>query len=215
MQLLMTLLRMLTYLSGQLLSTLAEQLDTLRKRQQAQHSTLTDLYNVVEKLRAGQSLTPKEQVINQLGLASVVLNLHQQLDREVAAAYGWAADLSEAELLTRLVRLNEQRVAEEAAGVVHYLRLSYQAPGQQQVALALPATPASTSILTSIQPWPTALAEQMQAVRAVVQQATTPLTTAQVAAYFQRTRPDKVRPLLDTLTALALVRPIGKGIYAS
>nr|WP_309509640.1 DNA methyltransferase [Hymenobacter sp. KCTC 23674] len=196
---------------------LAEQLDALRKQQQAQHSTLTitDLYNVVEKLRAGQSLTPKEQVTNQLGLASVVLNLHQQLDREVAAAYGWAADLSEAELLTRLVRLNEQRVAEEAAGVVHYLRPSYQAPGQQQVTLALPATPVSTNILTNIQPWPTALAEQMQAVRAVVQQATTPLTTAQVAAYFQRTRPDRVRPLLDTLTALALVRPVGKEIYAS
>ncbi len=83
----------------------AEQLDTLRKQQQAQHSTLTltDLYNVVEKLRVGQSLTPKEQVTNQLGLASVVLNLHQQLDREVAA-YGWAVDLSETELLTKLVQ---------------------------------------------------------------------------------------------------------------
>lgn len=32
---------------------LAEQLDAHRKRQQAQHPILTDLYNVVEKLRAG------------------------------------------------------------------------------------------------------------------------------------------------------------------
>jgi hypothetical protein len=194
----------------------AEQLDTLRKQQQAQHSTLTitDLYNVVEKLRTGQSLTPKEQVTNQLGLASVVLNLHQQLDREVAAAYGWAADLSETELLTKLVRLNKQRVAEEAAGVVHYLRPSYQAPGQQQAAFTLSATPIPMTALAIIQPWPTALAEQMQAVRAVVQQAVTPMTVVQVAACFQRTRPEKVRPLLDTLTALALVRPTLEGTYA-
>ncbi|RZK24057.1 MAG: class I SAM-dependent DNA methyltransferase, partial [Hymenobacter sp.] len=40
---------------------LAEALDAHRKRQQAQHPslTLTDLYNVVEKLRAGQLLTAK------------------------------------------------------------------------------------------------------------------------------------------------------------
>jgi SAM-dependent methyltransferase len=195
---------------------LAEQLDTLRKQQQAQHPTLslTDLYNVVEKLRTGQLLTPKEQVTNQQGLASVVLTLHQQLDMEVATAYGWAADLSEAALLTKLVHLNQQRAAEEEAGVVHYLRPNYQAPGQQQVVLVLSATTTSVTTSTVLPPWPKALAEQMQAVRAVVQQAMTPLTAAQVAACFQRTRPEKVRPLLDTLTALALVRPALEGMYA-
>jgi hypothetical protein len=54
----------------------------------------------------------------------------------------------------------------------------------------------------------------MQAVRAVVQQAVTPMTVVQVAACFQLTRPEKVRPLLDTLTALALVRPTLEGTYA-
>lgn len=151
---------------------------------------------------------------NQLGLALVVLNLHQKLDREVAAAYGWAADLSKVELLAKLVRLNQQRVAEEAAGVVQYLRPSYQAPGQQQAAFALSVIPVATTALTFIQPWLTALAEQMQAVRAVVQQAMTPMTVVQVAACFQRTRPEKVRPLLDTLTALALVRSTLEGAYA-
>jgi hypothetical protein len=47
----------------------------------------------------------------------------------------------------------------------------------------------------------------MQAVRAVLVQAAAPVTVtmAQVAAHFKRTRPERVRPLLDTLTALALV----------
>ncbi|WP_460503830.1 type IIL restriction-modification enzyme MmeI, partial [Hymenobacter agri] len=74
---------------------LAEQLDAHRKRQQALHPslTLTDLYNVVEKLRQGQPLTPKDQAVNQQGLASVVLSLHQQLDAAVAEAYGWPAAL--------------------------------------------------------------------------------------------------------------------------
>lgn len=111
---------------------LAEQLDAHRKRQQAQHPTLTltDLYNVVEKLRAGQPLaTAKEQTINQQGLASVVLSLHQQLDAAVAEAYGWPQNLPDAEILTRLVRLNHERAREEQAGHVRYLRPAYQAPG--------------------------------------------------------------------------------------
>jgi hypothetical protein len=54
----------------------------------------------------------------------------------------------------------------------------------------------------------------MQAVRAVVAQAAAPMTVDQVAARFRRTRPERVRPLLDTLTALALVRPTPEGAYA-
>jgi len=46
----------------------------------------------------------------------------------------------------------------------------------------------------------------MQAVRAVVAQAATPITIDQVAARFRRTRPERVQPLLDTLEMLKLVR---------
>lgn len=38
------------------------------------------------------------------------------------------------------MQLNQQRAAEEAAGTVRYLRPQYQAPGEQQAAMALPAT---------------------------------------------------------------------------
>ncbi|WP_157627118.1 class I SAM-dependent DNA methyltransferase [Spirosoma luteum] len=197
---------------------LAEQLDAHRKRQQAAHPTLTltDLYNVVEKLKACEPLTAKDQTINQQGLASVVLSLHQQLDAAVADAYGWPHNLPESEILTRLVRLNHERAAEEAAGKIRYLRPEYQAPGQQQlIGLTNTAIKTSAPVADAIkQEWPKELAQQMQAVRDTVQQSGVPLSTKQVAAFFQKTPPGKVQPLLDTLATLALVRQTPEGTYA-
>ncbi len=202
---------------------LAEQLDAHRKRQQAAHPTLTltDLYNVVEKLKAGEPLSQKDQTINQQGLASVVLSLHQQINAAVADAYGWPDNLPDSEILTRLVHLNHERAAEEAAGTIRYLRPAYQrsgvpAPGQQQV-IGLTTTATKTSAPAaevSKTEWPTALAQQMQAVRDAVQQAGIPISTKQVAALFLKTPPGKVQPLLDTLAALALVRQTADGTYA-
>ncbi|MCB2380539.1 class I SAM-dependent DNA methyltransferase [Hymenobacter sp. BT635] len=196
---------------------LAEQLDAHRKRQQTQHPslTLTDLYNVVEKLRAGQNLIAKDQSINQLGLASIVLSLHQQLDVAVAEAYAWPAALPDAEILQRLVRLNHERTAEEAVGVVRYLRAAYQAPDLQQVLLPLPTITATDARVgtTEMLAWPTELAEQMQAVWMTVQQAGYPLSSTQVAKQFGKVRSAKILPLLDTLTALALLRKTPEGGY--
>ncbi|HEV7350366.1 class I SAM-dependent DNA methyltransferase [Telluribacter sp.] len=211
---------------------LAEQLDLHRKRQHAQYPTLTltDLYNVVEKLKTGEPLTAKEQTTHQQGLASVVLSLHQQLDAAVAEAYGWPTDLPEAEVLNRLVRLNHERAREELAGHIRYLRPDYQAPkvpGQPQLGLELAtattkpagatgaAAPGATTPagITGPMEWPKELAQQMQAIRDVVQQAGQPLSIEQVAKRFQRTKADKVHPLLDTLAALSLLRQTEEGAY--
>lgn len=186
---------------------------------------------MVEKLRqsdgsAGEALSLKEQTINQQGLASVVLSLHQQIDAAVADAYGWPHDLPEPEILNRLVRLNHERAAEETAGQIRYLRPSYQAPGrnagpQQQLGIDLPTTAPATSAAPVVsngpafrQEWPKELAQQMQAVRDAVQQAGVPLSARQVAAFFARTKPEKVQPMLDTLTMLALLRQTPEGAYA-
>ena len=132
---------------------LAEQLDAHRKRQQSLHPelTLTGMYNVLEKLRAGDTLTPKERTIHEQGLVSVLRELHDALDTAVFEAYGWsdlAAQLvgkpgattplpdkpeaqatAEEELLRRLVELNAARATEEARGLVRWLRPDYQNPG--------------------------------------------------------------------------------------
>jgi hypothetical protein len=71
---------------------LAEQLDAHRKRQQAAHPdlTLTGMYNVLEKLKAGEPLTAKEKDVHQQGLVSVLKTLHDEIDRAVLEAYGWS-----------------------------------------------------------------------------------------------------------------------------
>lgn len=163
---------------------------------------------MVEKLRAGQPLTAKEQTTHTKGLAAVVLSLHQQLDAAVAEAYGWPADLPDTDILTRLVQLNHARQQEEAAGTIRYLRPAYQAP-EQQTSLVLPSAAALTPVATAEagpQPWPAELAQQMQAVRGIVQQADQPMSSAQVAARFRGSSAKKVQPLLDTLALMALVR---------
>jgi hypothetical protein len=70
---------------------LAERLDAHRKRQLARHPTLTmtDLYNVLEAVRAGEALTAKQRAIHEQGLVTVLRQLHDELDAAVADAYGW------------------------------------------------------------------------------------------------------------------------------
>ncbi|MCA9011224.1 MAG: class I SAM-dependent DNA methyltransferase, partial [Planctomycetaceae bacterium] len=74
---------------------LAEQLDAHRKRQQELHPdlTMTGMYNVLEKLRSGEELTPKEKAIHEKGLVSVLKQIHDDLDAAVFDAYGWPHDL--------------------------------------------------------------------------------------------------------------------------
>jgi hypothetical protein len=84
--------------------TLAEQLDAHRKRQQAAHPdlTLTGMYNALEKLRAGATLTAKDKTIHTQGLVSLLRELHDNLDRAVFAAYGWDDEEFHPESLTAL-----------------------------------------------------------------------------------------------------------------
>ena len=107
---------------------LGEALDAHRKRQQALHPklTLTDCYNVLEKLRAGEPLSPKERATHEAGLVSVLRQLHDDLDAAVADAYGFPPGLSDQETLARLVALNAQRAAEESRGEIRWLRPEFQ-----------------------------------------------------------------------------------------
>ncbi len=137
---------------------LAEQLDAQRKRVLAEHDdlTLTGLYNVLEKRRAGQPLNAKEKSIHERGLVAVLLSLHDELDAAVLNAYGWDDLLPSPReagrgaggegwgrdtdiLLERLVALNAERAAEEAAGTVRWLRPEFQCP--DAVGDAPPLTP--------------------------------------------------------------------------
>ncbi len=211
---------------------LAEQIDAHRKRQQAQHPslTLTGLYNVLDAQRHGTALTDKERAINSQGLVSLLAELHDQLDTAVFAAYGWqdlaetlvgrpgatspwpdkpAAQLeAEEELLTRLVALNSARAAAEAKGVIHWLRPAYQCPetempSAQRMADLATSTPALAATKPKkAKPFPRASAG-MRAQIAAVREALGHQARSLDELTAAFTEPKKTRPrIADTLAAL-------------
>jgi hypothetical protein len=115
----------------QAIGAIAEELDAHRKcvLEQHQHLTLTGLYNVLERLKAGarpDDLDAKECRIFDDGLVLIIRELHERLDAAVADAYGWPADLPEEQVLANLVALNRERAKEEKRGEVKWLRPDYQ-----------------------------------------------------------------------------------------
>jgi len=109
---------------------LAEKIYVHRRTQQQKFPrlTFTDMYNVLDKLRAGEKLKDKEQGIREDGLISVLLSLHDSLDAAVFDAYGWPQDLRDEQILEKLVVLNAERVEEERRGLVRWLRPEFQNP---------------------------------------------------------------------------------------
>ena len=95
------------------------------------HLTLTGLYNVLERLRAGippDALNSHEKSIFDNGLVLILKELHDKLDAAVADAYSWPVGLPDEDILVRLVALNGERAGEEARGLVRWLRPEYQFP---------------------------------------------------------------------------------------
>ncbi|HEV7403072.1 MAG TPA: hypothetical protein VGO11_09110 [Chthoniobacteraceae bacterium] len=202
--------------------TLAEALDAHRKRQQALHPklTLTDMYNVLEKLRAGGPLNAKEQIIHEQGLVSVLRQIHDDLDTAVAEAYGWPANLSDEELLTRLVALNAERAAEERRGQIRWLRPDFQNAAGTATQTGLDTGPDDTAPAAALpatgkRPWPKALAEQAQAVRAQLAALGTAATPATIASAFKGARADRVEDLLETLASLGQARTLPDGTFVA
>ncbi len=204
--------------------TIAEQLDAHRKQRQAQHPTLTitDMYNVLEKLRSGEVLTPKEQKTHEQGLVSILLQLHQELDAAVAAAYNWPVHLPEEEILERLVALNKERSAEEARGHIRWLRPEYQNPqGTQQTDMGIETkSKAVKATAKEVLAWPKTLSEQAQAVQRALQLHERPATAADllhqfkpVAKPLQPQRLQQIESLLQTLHGLGLLRKTEKEQY--
>ena len=150
----------------------------------------------------------KEREIHEQGLISILRQLHDELDAAVADAYGWPANLPDGEILQRLVDLNAQRAAEEASGLIRWLRPAYQqaragvAPVQATLVEDEAGAEGAAPALAQPLPWPASMPEQARAVRSVLQQAAAPLTPAEAAAYFGRADKARVAELLATLASL-------------
>lgn len=196
----------------------AEALDALRKRVLEQHEelTLTKLYNVLEALRAGRTLSEAERDIHDRGLVTLIRQHHDAIDALVAEAYGWPADLPDEEILVRLVALNKERAAEEARGLVRWLRPEFQAPDYQApVAQTLDLGEAAVALPDTVIPWPGSLPDQFGAVQAILTGAGAPLAAQDVARAFKGKRASTVRPVLDALAGIGMARRLADGRYAA
>lgn len=188
---------------------LADELDGFRKRRLADNPdlTLTQLYNVVEKLRAGGELDPAERDIHVRASTGALLAIHDRLDAAVAEAYGWPAGLGAAEAVERLVELNRRRADEERRGIVHWLRPGFQAPGEAprvQEEMAVPAPLAAAR--AAPEPWPADLLGQVSAIRARLSRLPAPADPAAIARSFSRAPRKRVADVLATLAAMGHAR---------
>jgi hypothetical protein len=202
---------------------LAEALDAHRKRQQAAHPelTLTGLYNVLDTLRSGAALGAKDKIIHELGLVSVLKQLHDELDAAVLDAYGWADAPDDAALLERLVALNAERAAEEADGTIRWLRPAFQhpaaAPATASRKLDLPAVAAGRAAAPGKRPWPADLPGQLGAVAQALNEARAPIDARALAKLFAGKRgiAQKLPGLLAALEAVARAQKHPDGTWSA
>ena len=199
------------------LRQLGEALDAHRKRQQAAHPklTLTQMYNVLDKLRAGDVIAGKDKDIYDQGLIGILKDLHDQIDAAVADAYGWPVDLTDEEILLRLVALNKTRAEEEARGHIRWLRPDYQNPTGQQATKGK-TTDMDLGVVAKIEktPWPKTLPDQIAAVREALSEMGE-ATPEQIARRFVRGRGVTVEPLMESLAALGQAERGEDGRFAA
>ncbi len=206
---------------------LGEQLDRHRKQIQKNHPdiTITGMYNLLEKIRAGQPLTDNDRQYNDRALVTTLKQIHDDLDRATFAAYNWDdlipqwetqhtnpehKEQLENQILERLVKLNAQRAEEERNGLIRWLRPDYQAPTQTTNQTAIDGI--DTTDETAIAPpeqqkWPTQFKDQLAIVRDLLRTQGSEWTETQISAQFKgKKKTGAIGQVLDILESLGLVR---------
>ncbi len=204
---------------------IAERLDAHRKAAQGRGVGLTQMYNLVEKLRAGEPFSPQERTVHAAAQTEILRELQEELDEAVAAAYGWPPDLEESEILERLVSLNRERAEEERRGQVRWLRPEFQAPAaplplvrpvlvpEDEQGNAIVAAPAPVVA----QSWPRETREQLAALRTLIFGSPKVWTLEEVASAFRsrgRYR-ESITSHLDLLADLGVLQRLSDGRFAA
>jgi hypothetical protein len=172
---------------------------------------------VLEELRAGtkpDELDEYDRANYDDGLVLIMKELHDKLDIAVADAYGWPVDLSDDDILARLVALNKERSEEEKRGLVRWLRSDYQIPrfakGVDKQAATEEGAQVAVELIAAVEQkpsFPAGAVEQTAAVFAALAAAIGPLDSRGLAAQFKRTRTTekKVGDVLASLARLGYV----------
>ena len=158
-------------------------------------------------------LSEKERDIYEAGLVSVLKEIHDDIDRAVFEAYGWAdliptlvgkpgatapsphktleQEETEEELLSRLVALNRERTVEERRGIVRWLRPDYQVSKlghkvkKQDEGEQVEADLAVTGPADGMPVWPKDELDRIRVVRDVLGRASAPLAPEALSAAFR------------------------------
>lgn len=215
---------------------LGEDLDVFRKARLENWSalTMTKLYNALERYReamnGGAPLTDAERDVHEKAQVAILAELHDDIDRAVLDAYGWAdlapaligkpggttpstlkspeQEEAEEELLIRLVALNKERAAEEARGQVRWLRPDYQIPKLgHKVAKPKDQKQIEADIAIDTGPdkpsWPKDGLDQIRIVRDVLGNARAPIDAEAVArAFKERFTPKRRARVAEVLANL-------------
>ena len=204
--------------------------------------TMTGLYNRLERRReamhGGDPLTDDEREDHARVRVALLAELHDDIDRAVLEAYGWSdlaaalvgrpggttpsslksdeQEAAEDELLSRLVALNKERKAEEARGLVRWLRPDYQEPKlAAKVPKPLDETQADLDVTVATAApeglaWPAEPREQFGAVRDLLNGAEEPLPSEAIARAFKGRlspkRRDRVAEVLAIMSDMGIVR---------
>jgi hypothetical protein len=197
--------------------SLTQELDGLRKTVLADNAdlTLTGIYNVLDKLKAGDALNSKEIETNVRGRVTILKDLHEKIDALVFDAYGWSPELTDEQIVEQLVILNVERSKEERRGFVRWLRPDYQADRFAPLAHRADRVQSIANFgrLRSKQHFPPLPKEQAARVLHVLRTSRAPLTATEIASSFaegERVR-DDVEDILKSLTRLGDVNSYDNG----
>jgi hypothetical protein len=190
----------------------AELLDAHRKKvmEKNNHLELTEIYNVLDLIKEGKSLNEKQKNINKDALiSSQLIPTHEEIDQLVAMAYKWPekiGELSDEEILFRLVELNHQRTVDEEAGHIRWLRPDFQAPHANALSKTVlvegkidNSSEADENEETAKRKWPSKIAGRIQLLRSQIED--NPGQTAEWhASRITGVRVNGIKEVLDALS---------------
>ncbi len=125
-------------------------------------------------------------------------------------------DLSDEEILSRLVALNHDRAEEERRGVIRWLRPEFQnREGIRQTTIATETEEAVVAKPAKVEklPWPGTLSEQAAAVQGALVALAAPASEVELARQFHRANKQRIAELLETLASLGKARELDDGRY--
>ena len=200
------------------LRELGEQLDSHRKSQLERFPklTMTDMYNVRDKFRAKAKLSETEKSIYNWGMVSILDDIHNKIDEVVARAYGWSSSLSETEIITNLVQLNQQRKIDEGQRKVMWVRPNYQIPVYSADIQVINQSKKKITTQKDIykRDWPMQIEDQLVVLMTVLfelQKATPEI----LAKQFKKVRVNTIKKLLSMLDDIGAVIPAESGTFKS